>query len=313
MVKVWTLAARPQTLALSFTPVAVGAVQTALELGTIEVGPSVLFWIFAGLIQIGTNLHNDYADFVKGADTPDRVGQARATQKGWLTANQTLGGALTALSFAIIIGATLAHRPGCTGFMSFVTVSAAFNAVAYTGGFPLNLLGFGDFSFGYAGLGDIFVLLYFGYVATIVPFLLQAPLKRPSPLILIAATSMGFLATCVMVVNNLRDRITDGPAGKRTLAVRFGQRFARFQYSFLLLGAYALPIFAVGLGLAPLSWLLILGSTPIARSQLISVLAKDGPDLNPHVGGGAKLQLVFGLLLILAILLGGASNSVEDF
>ena len=277
-VQVWILATRPNTLTLSFTPVLVGAALVAKELGRIEALPSVLFWIFAALIQIGTNLHNDYSDFVKGADTDERVGQARATQKGWLTAEQTLRGALTSLCGAVAVGAYLASRPGCAFFMTFVVITSTFNAVAYTGGFPLTLVGLGSLSLGYSGLGDLFVLLYFGYVATFVPFFLQLP-QYPPFLLVIAATSMGFLASGVMVVNNLRDRRTDVKANKRTLAVRFGQKLARAQYAFLLVsfskilhsfflkvGAYAAPVAAVVSKCAPRSWLLVLLSLPLAVS-----------------------------------------------
>lgn len=127
------LATRPNTLTLSFTPVLVGAALEARKSGQVAIGSAICFWVFACLIQIGTNLHNDYADFIKGADNEKRVGQARATQKGWLTGRQTAGGSALALALATVIGSSLAMRPGCRGFMSFVTATSVFNAVAYTG------------------------------------------------------------------------------------------------------------------------------------------------------------------------------------
>ncbi|KAJ8611655.1 hypothetical protein CTAYLR_007899 [Chrysophaeum taylorii] len=306
--KVIVLATRPNTLTLSFTPVAVGAALAAKATGEVSLGTALAFWAFACLIQVGTNLHNDYADFVKGADTKDRVGQARATQKGWLTARQTAGGATVALVLAALVGSALASRPGCGGVMAVVTATSVFNAVAYTGGpYPLGYVGLGWLSLGYSGLADGFVLAYFGYVATLAPSFLQrpwhllqvAPPREPT----LAATSLGFLATAVLVVNNLRDRRTDVLVGKRTLAVRFGQAFGRAQYLALLLGAYAVVAAAVALRLVPTLWLLAFASAPLARLKLRAVLSLDGAALNPHVGGTAKLQLAFGMLLLLAIVL----------
>lgn len=139
--RVWLLAARPNTLTASFTPVLVGAA-FAWRDGHRRPGLAVAFWVFAGCIQIGTNLHNDYADFVRGADTAARVGQARAAQKGWLTPTQVCGGTCLVLSLAAVIGGALtagavgAAQPAAP--MAFVTVTSIFNAFAYTGGpFPL--------------------------------------------------------------------------------------------------------------------------------------------------------------------------------
>lgn len=229
------LATRPNTLSLSLTPVVIGTALLAQAGPLVEVGPSLRFWVFACLIQIGTNLHNDYADFVKGADTSERVGQARATQKGWLTARQTATAAMSALAGACAIGWSLSARPGCKGAMGWVTATSTFNAVAYTGGpFPLGYVGLGWISIGYSGLGEIFVMLYFGYVATLAPLFLQRPwhlFDEAPPLdALVAATALGFLATGVIVVNNLRDRKTDAKVDKRTTAVRFGDTFARAEY-----------------------------------------------------------------------------------
>lgn len=138
------------------------------------------------------------------------------------------------------------------------------------GPFPLGYFGLGSVSIGYSGLGDLFVLAYFGYVATIAPYFIRRPwpvLKAPPPLELtLAATSLGFLATGVLVVNNLRDRKTDVLVDKRTLAVRFGERFSRCEYLVLVLGAYSLLAVAAALRYVPLSWLLVFASFPFAVS-----------------------------------------------
>ena len=135
-----------------------------------DANKSFRFWVFACLIQIATNLHNDYADFIKGADDENRIGQARATQKGWLTPRQTAGLATLSLGLAHGIGVQLAREAG--SWMWFVTWTSVFNAVAYTGGpYPLGYVGLGWVSLGYTGLGDVFVFAYFGIVATVAPLL----------------------------------------------------------------------------------------------------------------------------------------------
>ncbi|KAH8060603.1 hypothetical protein JL722_4714 [Aureococcus anophagefferens] len=264
--KVLVLATRPNTLAASFTPVLVGFAVASRELGALDPAPAFRFWVFACLIQIGTNLHNDYADFVKGADTDDRVGQARATQKGWLSPGQTAGLSTAALVAAASIGASLARRPGCGGWMTFVTITSVFNALAYTGGpFPL----------GYVGGAP------------------RVPARS-------RAAAVGCLATAIIVVNNLRDRHTDVRAGKRTLAVRFGgaARASTSRWSW----RPTAPPACVALRAAPAAWLLPLLSAPLAAKTTRSVFAEEGAALNA-VGGTAKLA--FGLLLTAGVYASG--------
>ncbi len=355
--RVWILASRPHTLTASIAPVLVGlalvrhyVASSVSKLSTddnntMNVDDSsatviaALFGSFACLIQLGTNLHNDYADFVKGADTEKRVGQARATQKGWLTPFQTAFGSTFCLVLATILGILLTKM--CRGvssvgddilgidpYMLFVTISSVFNAVAYTGGpYPLGYIGLGNLSIGYSGLGDVFVFLYFGLVATVtVPYVYLASTTLSnatgfekvveifrSPLFLkslMVALPVGFLGTAIIAVNNLRDRKTDVFAGKRTVAVRFGETFTRMEYMILVKGSY--------LFLIPLSrflvgddsnyrrvWLYLpLLSYPLARGQLKAmgmVGGKDGAALNPYVGGTARVQLLYCILLIVGL------------
>ena len=254
VVSTWVSAVRPNTLPASVSPVIVGSAlgesipriiqshpQVIVSHGLVaayadggrNVGEAFIFWLFALCIQIGTNLHNDYADFVKGADTSERLGQARATQKGWLTATEVATGATVALGLAGALGVRLIARGGWS--MVFVVLTSEFNAVAYTGGpYPLGYIHpkLGEFSLGYLGLGDLFVLLYFGYVAVCGTYFLQHLTLTDH--VLWVATPVGFLATAIIVVNNLRDRKTDVKANKLTMAVRFGARFARIEYDLLL-------------------------------------------------------------------------------
>lgn len=328
--KVWVLASRPHTLTASIAPVLVGAALTSYHHAKeMVVGDnnimalSVAWGAFACLIQLGTNLHNDYADFVKGADNEKRVGQARATQKGWLTPRQTAGGATLCLALATAIGLYLANIAATGsdfyGFDApslFIVASSVFNAVAYTGGpYPLGYVGLGSVSIGYSGLGDIFVFLYFGLVATLgVPYLyLRSHGNVESPLLLLldnglfrrsfhASLPIANLATAIIVVNNLRDRKTDVEAQKLTTAVRFGETFARSEYAFLVLSSYAF-LFVLAKSTYENAWILPLLSLPVAMPQLEAVAlgGKDGAALNEHVGGTARLQLLFCLLLVLGI------------
>ena len=286
------------------------------------------------LIQIGTNLHNDYADCVKGADTDARVGQARATQKGWLTPNQTAQASTVVLMGALFIGVyflrelqAVNNQQDVDHLFLWVAITSIFNAFAYTGGpYPLGYIGLGKFSIGYLGLGDIFVFLYFGIVATMgIPYLhdrlIENPgqptedtltrlfydLDRPSFLAL-AATEVGMLATNILVVNNLRDRHTDVHAGKKTTAVRMGPVFCRLQYTALCFGAFMLVIMDYQLKKAKdehkqnFVRLWPLFAMPLARQGILAIWKNDGAELNAHVGKTALLQFVFCILLGAAFL-----------
>jgi len=342
-VKIWFEASRPHTLTASIAPVLAGSSVTILwhttnttslqeeKPTTTTVGAVLLFAIFAGFIQIGTNLHNDYADFIKGADTDKRVGQARATQKGWLTPFQTASAATICLMCASVIGGTLTKlcehsARNYDGYMRFVSVTSVLNAVAYTGGpYPLGYIGLGNVSIAYSGLGEVFSFLYFGLVATFtVPYLyvriqLQDPRSLTELIVgeslfrttLLIAVPIGFMATAIIVVNNLRDRFTDMETGKRTVAVRFGETFTRIEYMLLLLGSYGtlIPLNAtnnLGGMVTTRKWLYLpLASLPLAYQQLKAVGLgrnnKEGAALNDHVGGTARLQLLYCVLQVTGI------------
>ena len=285
-----------------------------------------LWTLFCILIQLGTNLHNDYADFVKGADTDARVGQSRATQKGWLTPNQTAAGATTMLAGNLVIGLHFLnelqqHNGGRMDWLFlFVVVSSIFNAFAYTGGpYPLGYIGLGNFSIGYSGLGDVFVFLYFGVVATAaIPYLNDRIIEHPNqpieaclrrlftnperPTLALICLEVGLMATNILVVNNLRDRHTDVHAGKRTLAVRLGGTFCRLQYTLQTLAAYVLVFLDFTLehhrtGAETYIRLLPLISLPLARKEIFEIWKTDGADLNSHVGKTALLEFLFCILL----------------
>lgn len=308
---------------------------------------SSFFWltvewtVFCMLMQLGTNLHNDYADFVKGADNEKRVGQARATQKGWLTPFQTamasgltlLVGLLLGMGFVakIVTATTFGGGTANTNdqaqlqriaTMVFVVVSSIFNAFAYTGGpWPLGYIGLQNFSLGYSGLGDLFVFLYFGLVATLVPPFLYVACNNGNSnnyqdgilmenilwTILPYAIQVSVLATNIIVVNNLRDRHTDVLANKRTLAVRFGATFCRVEYGTNVFVAYGLVLWnciVSSSNSSSLFLLLPLLSVPLAWKEWRALYHKEGGALNQHVGGAAKVQLLFCILLAVSIRIG---------
>ena len=285
--RVWALACRPATLLAGVTPVVVGAA-LAFANDVFQLGPALGALLGATFIQIGTNLANDYYDFKKGADTDARLGPARAAQKGWLTPREVATGTAVALGLAFLTGLYLVAVAGWP-ILALGLVSIAL-AVGYTGGpYPL----------AYHGLGDLFVLIFFGYAAVAGTYYVQALTVAPE--VWLAATPVGALATAILVVNNLRDRFTDAEANKRTLAVRFGATAARIEYSVLFALAYAAPMLAVSLGWGGLGWLLPLVSLPLAMRQVRAVWQTDGAALNPHLGATARLELLVGALLAIGV------------
>ncbi|MGE0711168.1 MAG: 1,4-dihydroxy-2-naphthoate polyprenyltransferase [Planctomycetota bacterium] len=279
----WWAAARPATLSLGALPVVVA---TALAHADGRAAPLPALAALAGAlaIQVGTNLHNDAADAQRGADGPDRLGPPRATQRGWLSAAQVRRGAALAFALAVVAGAYLSWTAGWP--LLVIGVASIACGLAYTGGpFPL----------AYLGLGDPFVLLFFGVVATCGAYYVQAGAVPAH--VIAASLPIGLLATAVLVVNNLRDRAGDARAGKRTLAVRLGARLARAEYALCVLGAFAAPLAAWGLDLAPRGWLLALVALPLGLWQVAKLTRLDGAALNPELGATARLQLVYGLLL----------------
>ena len=178
-VQIWLTAARPHTLTASLCPclVAYAANSHLLLLSNNNLLLALVWLVFCVTVQLGTNLHNDYADYVRGADTGARLGHARATARGWLTARQTCAAATLCLSATLAAGVFLVHatQQWRNPVLWFLVLSSVFNAFAYTSGpYPLGYVGLQDWSIAYSGLGDVFVFLYFGLVATLMlPYLLH--------------------------------------------------------------------------------------------------------------------------------------------
>ena len=212
----WAEAARPKTLPAAIIPVMVGTALAAAH-RTADPGKAVICLLFALLVQVGTNFANDYFDFVQGADAPGRVGPRRAVAAGLIAPPTMLRATGLVLGVAFAVGLLLVREGGWillpVGVMSIIC------ALAYTGGpFPL----------GYHGLGDVFVFVFFGLVAVDATFYVQAGGLAPDATS--CAAAIGLLAANILVANNYRDAETDARAGKKTLVVRFGKKFAVWQY-----------------------------------------------------------------------------------
>ncbi len=286
--RAWILAARPATLTAAAAPVAVGTA-CAYAAGGFAAGPAIAALVGAFLIQIGTNFANDVYDGERGVDGPARLGPVRAVAAGLLTGAQLRRGMAVAFGLAVACGAYLAAVAGWP--VVAIGVASVASGIAYTGGpWPL----------GYHGLGDVFVLGFFGFVAVCGTAFVQ--LGSVPALAWWLALPVGAIATAVLVVNNLRDRDGDRVSGKRTLAVRFGRRGAIVEYALLLGAAYAVPVARV-VGGDP-AWLLLPCLTaPWAARLFVRVASTDGRALNPLLGATAKLLLAFSLLLALGVTL----------
>lgn len=221
------MAARPQTLAAAFVPVFIGA-SLAFHDGVFDLTPSLVALFCAFLIQIGTNFANDYFDFKKGADTDDRIGFERATAKGLISAGQMKAATMVTMGMAFLMGLYLVWHAGW--IILVIGIASLVCGILYTGGpYPL----------GYNGLGDLFVFIFFGIIAVMGTYYINA--LEWSIGSFWASLAVGALATNILVVNNLRDVEQDGPAGKNTLGVIFGENVLRWEYLLMLLLAFAIP------------------------------------------------------------------------
>jgi 1,4-dihydroxy-2-naphthoate octaprenyltransferase len=286
----WIMAVRPKTLPAAISPVLVG---TALAMadGRFAPLPALAALVGALLLQIGSNFANDYFDGIKGADTSDRVGPVRVTAAGLISHAAMRVGMLVVFGCAALVGLYLVWVGGWP--ILVVGVAAILAALTYTGG-PM--------PFGYRGLGDLFVFLFFGPVALCGTYYVQT--QSITLAALLASIALGALITAILVVNNLRDLDSDRRVGKYTLAVRLGATRTRRQYALLLLVAYLIPFALVYLYRS--GWLFLpLLTLPLAW-QLSRTIeeASDGPTLNRALAGTARLSLLFALALAGGLLLG---------
>jgi 1,4-dihydroxy-2-naphthoate polyprenyltransferase len=287
--KTWLMAVRPKTLTAGAVPV-LTATALAYRDGVGRLLPALAALLGAVLIQIGTNFINDYYDFKKGADTEERLGPKRVTQSGLIAPGAVLAGGLTCFALATLVGIYLVAVGGWP--IVAIGVTSLICGYAYTGGpYPL----------GYHGLGDLFVLIFFGIVAVTGTYYVQAGFVAPAAWWV--SVPVGAIGTCLIVVNNQRDESTDVKAGKRTVVVRFGKGFGRAEYVLLLVASFATPFVLFAKGYASAWVFLPLLSLPLVVPPLKLMLKAEGAALNPALGGTAKLQMVFGLLFALGLFL----------
>jgi 1,4-dihydroxy-2-naphthoate octaprenyltransferase len=234
----WLLAARPKTLPAAAATAITGSA-AAFYAGKFQPGPALACLLGALLLQIGANLANDVFDYYRGADAQERVGPLRVTTAGLLRPGQVLAGMWLVFGLAASLGIYLAVVSGWPVLL--VGLACILAAVAYSGG---------PFPFGYYGLGDLVVFIFFGPVAVCGTYFVQA--RQFSGLALICSLPVGFLITAILVVNNLRDIALDQAAGKQTLAVRLGASGARVEYSLCLAAAYLTPLIFMLPGRLPL-------------------------------------------------------------
>lgn len=276
----WILASRPKTLSAAVVPVLIGT-----SLAPRIDWPIFTFALLGALfIQIGTNFVNDALDFKKGADAGERLGPMRVTQAGLLSANAVLRAAYACFALAAVCGVPLILRGGWP--IAVIGVTSIVAAYAYTGG---------PYPFAYNGLGELFVMIFFGFVAVGGSYYVQT--RTIDAAVIAAGFAAGSLACVLLVINNLRDIPSDEASNKKTLAVRLGEDFARLEVGFFSLA----PFIAV-LIIAELrhrDWLLLpLGAALLALELIRRVGKSTGRDLNRCLALAGAMQWLFGILFV---------------
>jgi 1,4-dihydroxy-2-naphthoate polyprenyltransferase len=295
-VRIWVMAARVRTLPAAVAPVLVGT-SLALGAGHFHALAFVAALLGAIFIQVGTNLSNDYSDARRGADTEDRLGPVRVTAGGLVPPRQVLLATYVSFGLAVAFGAYLVAVAGPE--LLAVGAASILAGVLYTGG---------PRPYGYEGLGEVFVFLFFGIVAVAGSYFVQVQTLPWQAFV--CAVPVGLLASAILVVNNVRDIDTDRRAGKRTLAVRLGRAPTRTLYAGLLALAFLMAPLPWILG-SMSAWLLLSwAAIPLALSVLQTVRTRtDGPALNGALARTGALQLLFCLLFSAGILASGGVGS----
>ncbi len=289
--RLWVMAARPRTLPAAIAPVIVGTAAAVEVSDDLRVGAFIAALLGSIFIQIGTNLSNDYSDAKRGADTADRLGPVRVTSSGLVAPRRVLVATWVAFGAAVLAGIYLAAVAGVV--ILIVGAASILAGVLYTGG---------PRPYGYEGLGEVFVFLFFGLVAVNGSYYVQ--LERLDWLPFGLSLAIGFLATAILVVNNVRDLDTDRRAGKLTLAVRIGRARTRRLYLVLVAAAFvAVPVSLIAAD-GPAWGLLALGAAPLVRGPLAAVMTRtDGPSLNAALAGTGALLAAFSVLLAAGLLI----------
>jgi 1,4-dihydroxy-2-naphthoate octaprenyltransferase len=278
----WLLASRPKTLLAAVVPVLVGG---AFALADKKFSPTATFIaLFCSLcIQIGTNFTNDLYDFLKGADTTERIGPIRVLNAGLITKKEMRNAILIVFGSAFFAGLYLVWLGGLP--ILIIGLLSIMAGYIYTAGpYPL----------AYNGLGDLFSFAFFGVVGTTGTYFVNT--LHWSPIALQASIPVGTLITAILVVNNYRDIEQDAAAGKRTLAVKFGKRFTEIEYIVLLITAFVVPVILVAVNGLSLWLLLPFASLPLAFRMVSLLFTLEGQELNKLLELTAKFSALFGLL-----------------
>lgn len=288
-IKFWILAARPKTLPAAFVPVIVGS-SLAFAEGKLELLSSLVALCCALLIQIGTNFTNDLYDYLKGADTEKRIGPKRALSAGWVTPSQMKFAIILTFLLCFALGLYLVSKAGI--IILIIGLLSITAGLAYTAGpFPL----------AYNGLGDLFVLLFFGFVGTMGTYYVHT--NSLSVVAALASVPVGALITNILVVNNYRDIEQDRMAGKFTLVVLMGKTFARYEYLFLIIASFLVPLIII-INYGGSFWLFLpYLSLPFAYKLVVMMFNLEGEKLNKTLELSAKFSALFGFLFALGFIL----------
>ncbi|WP_049896978.1 MULTISPECIES: 1,4-dihydroxy-2-naphthoate polyprenyltransferase [unclassified Haloferax] len=302
--RAWVMASRPQTLPAAAAPVVVGTA-VAVHADLFAPLPALAALVGALLIQVGTNFANDYYDAVQGADTEAREGFTRVTAGGLIPPSEVKRAMYLTFAAAVLLGTYLVYVGGVA--ILVIGLLSVASGIAYTGGpYPL----------GYHGLGDLFVFVFFGLVAVVGTFYVQAASVLAAPLsvgipagtvtlvAVLASLPIAAISTNILVVNNVRDKEEDATTGKRTLAVRFGYGFARAEYVAMLALAYAVPVYLWTR--AGFDWYVLLPvfSMPVAARIARTVVTEtEGEKLNPALEDTGKLLALYAVLFSVGLVL----------
>lgn len=289
LLHVWLQATRPKTLFAALAPVVMGA-SMAWERGAFHAGILILTLLTAVAIQIGTNFCNDLFDHRQGADTEARQGPRRGLQSGRISPGAMAGATVFTFGLAAAFSFLLFLRGGTP--VAWIALASILSGVFYTAG---------RHSLAYTGLADLFVIVFFGPVAVAGTYYLQIPGNWPPLEVFLVGLGPGLIATALLTVNNLRDVDEDRANRKRTLAVRFGRRFARAEYAVCLGLALTLPPLVAVVTGRSLLVLALFALAPEAFTLMRRVRGgSTGPELNPALGGTGRLLLQYALLFAIA-------------
>jgi len=285
----WVTASRPKTLPAAVTPVIVGSAIAGFE-HKFNLVPAAFALVISLLIQIATNFVNDLYDYLKGSDKPDRVGPQRLLTSGVISPAEMKKAIYITFGLAFLLGLYLVWIGGWIVLLIGVLSIAA--GIGYTAG---------PFPFAYNGLGDVFVFIFFGVVATVGTYFVQA--LSFSSIALWASVPVGLLITNILVVNNYRDADEDKLADKKTLAVRFGKNFARSQYLISIVVSYAV-LFVIYFEYNTTAWIFLpFLALPLAVNLIKMIYTLTGSPLNKTLALTGIFSTIYGLLFAVGLLL----------